>query len=101
MLSAAITAPATGATSPTGTVNFTLDGTAVGTSLVVAVSPAMASITITTPAVGTHTLVANYSGDSNYNSAASTAVTITVTKGSTTLSLTPATTTPLGSARCW
>jgi hypothetical protein len=95
-ITASISPPSSGGTPATGTVNFTLDGTAVGTALVVGGSPATATITITTPAIGSHTLQATYSGDGNYYTATSPGVTINVSKGSTTLTVTPATTSPLG-----
>lgn len=90
-LTAQINTPAAGATAPTGTVNFSLDGSPVGTALV---NGGTATLTITTPAVGTHSLVATYGGDSNYNAATSPTVTIDVTKGNTTLAVSPSTTTP-------
>ena len=93
-ISASISA-ATGSTSPTGTVNFTLDGAAIGTTLVVAGSPSSANITVATPAIGIHTIQAIYSGDGNYNGVTSPGATISVSKGSTTLAVTPATVTPL------
>jgi len=96
LISAAISPSATGASSPTGIVTFTLDGTNIGTTGVVAGSPSTASITISTPSIGTHTIQANYGGDGNYNATTSAGVTIAVTKGNTTLAITPATTTPLG-----
>jgi hypothetical protein len=95
-ITASISPPSSGGTPATGTVNFTLDGNAVGTALVVGGSPATATITITTPAIGSHTLQATYSGDGNYYNATSPGVTINVSKGSTTLTVTPATTSPLG-----
>jgi subtilase family serine protease len=94
-LTAAITPPGSGSTPPTGTVVFTLDGATVGSASVVASSPASrATITITAPASGAHTLQATYQGDSNYFSATSAPVSINVVKASTTVTLTPATTTP-------
>jgi subtilase family serine protease len=95
-VTASISPPASGGTSPSGTVNFALDGNNIGTSLVIAGSPSTATITITAPSVGTHNLTATYNGDSNYNSVSAVGVTITVSKGSTTLTVTPSTTTPLG-----
>ncbi len=95
-LTASIAPGTTGATSPTGTVIFQIDGTAVGTGVVVSGNPATSTITITAPSVGSHTLQVVYSGDSNYNTATSTATVFTVAKSTTTLALTPATTTPVG-----
>ena len=95
-LTASITPPGTGATPPSGTVTFTLDGASVGTSTVTTGSPSTAVLTITAPAVGGHTLAAIYSGDTNYTSVTSPSVTITIAKVATSLALAPATTTPLG-----
>jgi hypothetical protein len=77
-------------------VNFLLDGNPAGTTLVVAGSPSTATLTIAAPAYGSHTLRADYSGDGNYNAANSTQIAILVSKGSTTLAVAPATTSPLG-----
>jgi hypothetical protein len=93
-LTAQISPPASGATAPTGTVNFTVDGQPVGTALVVAGFPATATLSVTAPGIGPHSLTAVYSGDSNYNTVTSPAVTINVTKGTATLTVVPATTTP-------
>jgi hypothetical protein len=95
-LTATISLAGPGATAPSGTVNFLLDGSPAGTALVVAGSPSTATLTITTPGVGSHTLEAVYGGDGNYNTANSATVPILVSRGSTTLAVTPATTTPLG-----
>jgi hypothetical protein len=95
-LTASISPPSSGGTAPSGTVNFTLDGTPVGTALVTSGSPSTATLTINTPAIGSHTIQASYSGDGNYNTASSSVVTINVGRGSTTLTVTPATTSPLG-----
>jgi subtilase family serine protease len=93
-LTVQISPPAAGAAAPGGTVNFLVDGTAVGTALVVAGNPATATLTIAAPAIGAHSLTAIYSGDGNYNTATSPAVTINVTKGTTTLTVAPASTAP-------
>jgi hypothetical protein len=98
LLTATITPPSGGTTAATGSVNFTLDGTVVASMPVTTGSPSTASVTINTPAMGSHTLQAIYSGDGSYTTATSIAVTINVTKGATTLSVTPATTSPLGGA---
>jgi len=92
LLTATITPPTTGATAATGTVTFSVDGTTVGSS---GVNSGVASLTITAPATqGSHTVQAVYNGDSNYYSANSGGVSIIVGKGTTTLTITPATTTP-------
>ncbi len=93
-LTAAISPPYTGATPPTGTVSFFVDGAAVGTATVSIGNPSTAAISITAPTTGTHTVTATYNGDTNYTSANSPSVTITVAKSATTLAITPSTTTP-------
>ena len=93
-IAATISAPAVGATPPSGTILFTLDGTSLGTAIVAPGAPSTANITITVPSTGTHTLQGTYGGDSNYSNANSNSVTITVAKTPTTLVVTPATTTP-------
>lgn len=95
-LTASVSPPSSGGTGATGTVNFTLDGSAVGTALLTSGSPSTATLTINTPGLGSHTIQATYNGDGNYNTATSSVATINVTKGSTTLTTTPASTSPLG-----
>ncbi len=90
-LTADITPPSTGAATPTGSVTFSVAGNAVGTATV---SGGTATLTITAPAVGTYALSAAYSGDGNYNSAATSGVNITVTKGTTSITVAPASATP-------
>jgi len=93
-MSATVTANASGASAPTGSFAFTLDGTTQGTATLVPGSPSTATLAITVPTAGTHTVGGSYGGDS-YN-AASTAspVTINASKGPTTLAVLPATTSP-------
>jgi hypothetical protein len=55
----------TGAGTPTGTVQFKVDGANLGTP--VALSGGSASISTTALAIGTHTVTAEYSGDDNFN----------------------------------
>lgn len=95
-LTASISPPNVGGTPPSGTVTFTLDGASAGTAQITAGTPSTATLTITAPGVGGHTLTAIYSGDTNYTTVTSSSVTITIAKVSTSLALTPATTTPLG-----
>jgi len=95
-LTASISPPNQGGTQPSGTVTFTLDGASVGTAQVTTGTPSTATLTITAPGVGGHTLTAIYSGDTNYTTVTSSSVTITISKVSTSLALAPATTTPLG-----
>ncbi len=65
------------ATTPTGTVTFAIDGTAVGSA--VALASGTASYTLTTgfTTTGSHTITATYAGDTNYL-AASNSLTLTV-----------------------
>ena len=57
-----------GTTSPTGTVNLVDGGTSIASS---ALTHGIASFSITTLAVGTHTMTAVYNGDGNYNTSTS------------------------------
>jgi hypothetical protein len=67
---------------------------------VVTGSPSTASISMTAPyASGAHQIVGFYSGDNNYYNSTSQAVTITVAKVAPTITLTPATTTPLAGSQ--
>jgi hypothetical protein len=94
-VSASITAPSTSATAATGNVTFMLDGTAIGTGYVVSGSPSTASITTAALTAGIHTLQAIYNGDTNYTSVASSTVNVTAAKSATSLTVVPATTTPI------
>lgn len=98
LMNVTLTPTGTGAASPTGFVNFLVDNVTVGTGLVVAGSPSTASLTVATPSIGTHSLQAVYSGDGNYGTVTSSAVSVLVSKGTTTLTVTPATTAPTGSS---
>lgn len=97
-LTATITPPAavgTVSTSAGGTVAFTVDGATVGTAPVVNGTPSStATLTLTAPAIGSHTLQATYNGDTNYLAAVSGTASILVGKAAGTLTVTPATTTP-------
>ena len=64
------------APAPTGKVTFTLDGKSVASS---AISGGTASATIANLAAGTHTVVAEYTGDT-YHPAAEATETLTVTE---------------------
>ncbi|MDE1769010.1 MAG: Ig-like domain repeat protein [Thaumarchaeota archaeon] len=63
---------------PTGTVQFTIDGTA--QSPVIISSTGKATYTISSLSVGLHSVIAQYSGSSNFVSSTSTALTQTVHK---------------------
>jgi len=83
--------PSSGTTAPTGTVNFSIDGTIVAPNVLLTPSGSSATasyaVTTSTYAVGTHSLTAAYSGDSNYSAATFTG-THTVTLDTTTSLLT-------------
>ena len=72
-------------TAPTGTVKFSVDGTATGSPVTVA--SGAASISLTGLSVKAHTISAAYSGDSNY-AAASASESITVTVATPTFKIT-------------
>lgn len=70
---------------PTGTVTFTADGSNVlGT---VALSSGQAALSTSSLKAGTHSIVASYGGDSNYQPSASTALIQNVQMASSTLSI--------------
>jgi subtilase family serine protease len=73
---AVVAPPSSNAPMPTGTVEFTVDGANEGQSLVG--NGGMANLTDTSLGVGTHTVVAVYSGDVNYSGSASNPVSATV-----------------------
>ena len=80
-LTATITPTTTGPTAPTGSINF-LDGTVVlgsGT-----VTNDQATFSTSTLAAGSHSITAEYTGDSNYTTSTSPATTVTITSVSTT-----------------
>lgn len=85
-----------GALPPSGTVDFRMDGVSQGTQTVVTGSPSTATLNMTAPySTGTHQIVGFYSGDNNYFNSTSQAATITVTQSAPTITLTPATASPL------
>jgi len=95
-ITATLTALAASASQPTGSVTFTLDNATIGSSGLT--GGTTASITVTAPTSGTHSLVATYSGDGNFSTSTSPAVTLTVSKIATSTSVTPSTTTPAAGA---
>jgi len=74
------TATITGAT-PTGTVGFTDNGNSIATCSAVNVNAAQANCTTSTLTVGSHSIVATYSGDANNAGSVSPALTQTVNAG--------------------
>jgi hypothetical protein len=72
----AVSVTSTSTTKPTGTVKFTLDGTATGSPVTIAAG--VASVNVTSSVAGTHTLAATYSGDANYAAAGPLSRTFTV-----------------------
>jgi len=91
----------TGALSPTGTVDFRMDGVSQGSQPVTAGTPtgagtlSTASATMTVPyTAGSHQIVGFYSGDSNYNNSTSQASAITVPPSAPTVIITPANASP-------
>jgi len=66
----------TGAGTPTGSVTFLDGSTVIGTGTIAAGDATLLTTTLT---VGTHTITASYSGDSNYSSSTSAAATVTIT----------------------
>jgi len=93
-LSATVTAHAGGASAPTGTFAFTVDGVTQGTAALVPGTPSTATLGITVPSSGSHTVGGAYSGDSFNAVSTATPVSITVAKGPTTLAVLPASTSP-------
>ena len=73
-------------TAPTGTVKFSVDGTALGSPVTVA--SGAASINLTGLSVKSHTISAAYSGDGNYATAtASESITVTAAAAKNTVDL--------------
>jgi len=77
-----------GAGTPTGTVQFQIDGSNAGSPVGVSTSAGVTTASFSTAmlAVGTHTVTANYSGDPNFTPSAS-ALSQTVTKANTAATL--------------
>ncbi len=73
-----------GVGTPTGTVTFTIDGTA---RPAVTLAGGQATLAVTTLTVGSHTISAAYSSDSNFNTSTSQTLTQTVAKANTTTTL--------------
>ena len=95
-VTATISPSVLGATQPSGTVSFTVDGATAGVQAVIAGNPSTASITLPALSPGAHTISAVYSGDNYYANSTASAVTVTVPKSPTTMTIAPATTTVAG-----
>jgi parallel beta-helix repeat protein len=88
---ATITAQVTGLDgAPTNTITFTDNGASIGTATLNA--SGIATLTYAFPAAGSHSVVANYNGDDNYDTSSSAPYTVTViiNDSETSLSVTPA-----------
>jgi large repetitive protein len=85
----AVVKPVTGASLPTGTVTFS-EGTAVlGTAALALVGTVeVAKVSLPGLAVGTHLITASYGGSASFAASTSLAVTIVVTKGATSATVT-------------
>ncbi|MGC2399164.1 MAG: protease pro-enzyme activation domain-containing protein [Acidobacteriaceae bacterium] len=98
----ATVAPNTASTTPTGTVTFTVDGVAQTPVSIASASPYTATFKTDFPTAGTHTVAANYSGDSTYRSSTATPLNLSVTATGTSATTTSVTANPttvaLGSA---
>ena len=89
-----VTSTNLGNSPPTGTLTVNLDGIAQGkATLATTAGVTSGSVSVTVPSAGSHTVQGTYSGDSNYDQATSSSVTITVAKGATvtTIAATPST----------
>ncbi len=84
-LTATITPSSANGVNATGTVSFSSDGTAITGCTAQAVSGGVATCSTAALAVGTHSIVATYGGDSNFKTSASTAGSLTVGKASPTI----------------
>ena len=80
------TAAVSPSSGPTGTVTFMDGATTLGTSILNA--SGVASLSVSTLAVGTHSITAQYSGDSTHDGSTSAALSQTVNKAGTTTTLT-------------
>jgi trimeric autotransporter adhesin len=94
-VTATIAAATYGTVLPTGTVSFTLDGTAAGTGNVVAGSPATATASLPIVSSGSHNVQAIYSGDNNYTTSTSASVPVVAAKGASVTVLTASPASPV------
>src|SRR5207248_3099536 len=82
---ATITVTAPGSGTPSGTVQFQIDGSNTGNAVSINTSGGIttASISSASLSVGTHTISASYGGDNNFTVSSATTITQTVAKAST------------------
>jgi hypothetical protein len=76
---------------PSGTVTFTSGGTTIGTATI---TNGLASVTVSFPAAGTYSVIANYLGDSNNAPSSSAPVSIKVDRVAVTINLSASNLTP-------
>ena len=88
-LTATVAAIGTSTETPTGTVQFFNGTTSLGTETL---TSGVATLATSDLPVATNSIMAVYSGDSNFTSSVAPAVTVTVTQASTTTTVTPSTT---------
>jgi hypothetical protein len=85
-----------GVGTPTGTLTFAADGVAVGTATLNSSGAGTVSGAIPALAVGSHTVSAAYGGDGNFKPSTSVNLSLSITKGPTTVQLQPPPTTGVG-----
>ncbi len=92
-LTATITPPLTGGAAPSGTVTFYDGSTAIGTASAYWYGGAtsQAVLNVSTLGIGSHSITAAYSGDANFTSASTSALTQTITNGATITALSSST----------
>jgi Pro-kumamolisin, activation domain/Bacterial Ig-like domain (group 3) len=78
-----------GVGTPTGTLAFTADGAAAGSATLNSVGAGTSSSAIPALAVGSHTVSAAYAGDANFKASTSAGVSLSITKGPTTVQVQP------------
>jgi len=84
--SANVSALSPGSGTPTGTVQFSIDGKSFG-SPVSLVNGSASSAATTTLAIGTHSVTVAYNGDNNFNTSTSSTLTQTVNKATSAISI--------------
>lgn len=92
-LTATVAAVSPGSGTPTGSVEFELNGTQLGSGTL---SSGVASFSTTSLATGSNPITAVYQGDTNFKTSTSSAVTQVVNEGATKVSLSVSNTNPFG-----